>query len=150
VHSDRLALAFSPPDDATKVACENRTSRTKLEADLGYMLLIVEPTGQRRERTKDEGRQLYDRMLEFTADLKSRGVLKIGQSLRDNVDGVRVEVRQGKRALLDGPFSEAKEMVGGFFLLDCATREEAIAIASECPAAQWATVEVRELGPCFE
>jgi hypothetical protein len=40
-------------------------------------------------------------------------------------------------------------MVGGFFLLNCASREEAVAIASECPAAEWATVEVREFGPCF-
>jgi hypothetical protein len=41
-------------------------------------------------------------------------------------------------------------VVGGFFLLTCETREQAIAIARECPAAQWATVEVREFGPCFE
>jgi hypothetical protein len=51
--------------------------------------------------------------------------------------------------VLDGPFAEAKEMVGGFFLLDCATREEAVAIARECPAAEWATVEVRATGPCY-
>ena len=40
-------------------------------------------------------------------------------------------------------------MIGGFFLLDCDTREEALALAAECPAAAWATVEVRELGPAF-
>jgi hypothetical protein len=58
-------------------------------------------------------------------------------------------MRDGKRSTIDGPFAEAKEMVGGFFLLDCNSKEQAIAIAAECPAAQWATVEVRELGPCF-
>jgi len=41
-------------------------------------------------------------------------------------------------------------MVGGFFLLNCATREEALAIAGECPAAEWLTVEVREVAACFE
>jgi hypothetical protein len=41
-------------------------------------------------------------------------------------------------------------MIGGIFLLTCKTREQAIAIAGECPAAKWATIEVRELGPCFE
>jgi hypothetical protein len=40
-------------------------------------------------------------------------------------------------------------MVGGFFLLNCATREEALAIAAECPAAAWASVEVRATGPCY-
>jgi hypothetical protein len=51
--------------------------------------------------------------------------------------------------VLDGPFAEAKEMVGGFFLLDVATRDEAVAIAGQCPAAEWATVEVRSIGPCY-
>lgn len=116
---------------------------------MSYMLLIVEPPGQRDARTEQEGRAVYQRMLDFSADLKSRGLLSISQSLKSDRDGVRVRVRDGKRSLVDGPFSEAKEMVGGFFLLQCKTREEAIAIATECPAAQWATVEVRELGPCF-
>jgi len=41
-------------------------------------------------------------------------------------------------------------MIGGFFLLTCQTRDEALAIAQRCPAAQWATVEVRSLAPCYE
>jgi hypothetical protein len=40
-------------------------------------------------------------------------------------------------------------MISGFFLLDNVTREEVIALAAECPAAQWASVEVRELAPCY-
>jgi hypothetical protein len=116
---------------------------------MSYMLLIVEPVGQRRERTEDEGRALYDTMLKFSADLKERGLLTVSQSLRSDAEAVRVQVRQGKRTLIDGPFAEAKEMVGGYFLLTCKTKEEAVTIAAECPAAQWATVEVREFGPCF-
>jgi hypothetical protein len=60
-----------------------------------------------------------------------------------------VRVRGGQAQVLDGPFAEAKEMIGGFFLLDCRTREEALAIARACPAAEWATVEVRETAPCY-
>jgi len=116
---------------------------------MSYMLLIVEPAGQRAGRTEAEGRVLYDRMLKFSESLKARGVLKISQSLRSDEQGVRVQKRDGKPITVDGPFTETKEMIGGFFLLDCETREEAIAIASECPAAEFATVEVRELGPCY-
>lgn len=116
---------------------------------MAYMLLIIEPAGRRRERSEEEGRALYERMLRFSAGLKARGLLKASQSLRSDSEGIRVRVRNGKRTLLDGPFSESKEMVGGFFLLDCETREQAVAIAAECPAAEWATVEVREFGPCF-
>lgn len=116
---------------------------------MSYMLLIIEPIGQRRERTEAEGRELYDQMLRFSADLKQRGLLTLSQSLRTDAEGVRVQRRNGKRTLIDGPFAEAKEMVGGFFLLDGVTKDQAIALAAECPAAAWATVEVRELGPCF-
>lgn len=114
---------------------------------MSYMLLIIEPVGQRQSRTDDEGRGLYERMLRYADDLKRRGLLLAAQSLK--TDAARMQVRNGRQALVDGPFAEAKEMVGGYFLLDCATHAEAVAIAAECPAAQWATVEVREFGPCF-
>ena len=113
-----------------------------------YLLLITEHGERRRNRPAEEGRLAYERMLRFTEDLKARGVHKASDSLRSDAEGVRIEVRGGKRTVLDGPFAESKEIVGGFFYLDCATKEEAIAIASECPAAEWATIEVREIGPC--
>ncbi len=115
-----------------------------------YMLLIMERREQRRSRSPEEGRAVYDRMLRFTDDLQARGLLLASQSLRSDREGVRVEVRGGKPTLLDGPFSESKEMVGGFFYLDCQTKAEAVAIAEACPAAEWSTVEVREVGPCYE
>jgi hypothetical protein len=117
---------------------------------MSYVLLIVEPTGIRESRSLAEGQALYDRMLAFSANLKERGLLTMGQSLRTDADGVRLRRRGGQLSVVDGPFAEAKEMVGGFFLLTCKSREEALAVARECPAAEWATVEVRELGPCFE
>ena len=92
----------------------------------------------------------YDRMLRFTEDLKTRGVLKASDALRSDAEGVRVESRGGKRSIVDGPFAESKEIVGGFFLIDCQTKEQAIEIANACPAAEWATVEVREVGVCFD
>lgn len=124
-----------------------------------YMLLIVEPTEQRQTRTEAEGRELYDRMLKFGEGLKSKGLFLGSESLRSQADAVRVKVRGDKvngdkgngdiATVIDGPFAEAKEMIGGFFLLNCETKAEAIAIAKECPAAQWCTVEVRELAPCY-
>jgi len=116
---------------------------------MSYMLLIHEPHGQRAERGREAGEQAYDRMLRFAADLKARGVLVAAESLVSDDRATRVEVRDGRTRTIDGPFTEAKEMVGGYFRLTCATREEALSIAAECPAAQWCTVEVREVGPCF-
>lgn len=116
---------------------------------MSFLLLIVEPIGQRAQRTPEAGQAAYDSMVQFADDLQSRGVLQAAQSLKSEREGVKLQVRDGRQRLLDGPYAEAKEMVGGFFLLNCDTREEAIAIAAECPAAQWCTVEIRELGPCF-
>lgn len=117
---------------------------------MSYMLLIIEPVGQRRTRNEAEGRQAYDSMVRFGQGLKERGLLLASESLQSASQGARVTVREGRTSIVDGPFAEAKEMIGGFFLLSCKTREEALAIAADCPAAQWCTVEVRGLGPCAD
>lgn len=115
---------------------------------MAFVLLIVEGPDDRSKRTADEAHLLYDKMMQFSQGLKSRGVLRAVESLKSQSDGTRVQARGGKRVTMDGPFAEAKEMVGGFFLLDVPTKDEALRIASECPAVEWATVEVRETGPC--
>ncbi|GAA0744260.1 YciI family protein [Ideonella azotifigens] len=114
-----------------------------------YMLLINEPTGQREARGRVEGEKVYARMLDFAATLQARGVLQAAQSLAGLEQATKVQVRDGQPRWVDGPFAEVKEMVGGYFLVDVPTREEALAIAAACPAAEWATIEVRNLGPCF-
>ena len=115
---------------------------------MSYMLLIVEPQGQRQTRSAQQGREVYRRMLEYTESLKARGVLIASNSLRESA--TRLSSRGGRSGVVDGPFTESKELVGGFFLVDCGTREQALRLAAECPAAEWATVEVREIGPCYE
>ena len=115
---------------------------------MAYMLLIVEPRGQRSTRARQEGEDLYQRMLDYGRSLQARSLLLGGDSLRE--PAARLSVRGGRQNVVDGPFTESKEFVGGFFLLDCATREQALSLAAECPAAAWATIEVREVGPCYE
>ncbi len=112
---------------------------------MSYVLLVLE----REDRTEwppAKARHAHESMVRFREALERRGLLKASEALRPASEGVRLEVRAGKRLVVDGPFAESKEIVGGFFLLDCATRDAAVAIASECPATEWATVEVREVG----
>jgi hypothetical protein len=115
---------------------------------MSYMLLIMEQAERRKHRAPGQGLVEREAMLNFQQGLKTRGIHLGGESLRSLTDGVRVEARNGKSKPLDGPFAEAKEIIGGFFHLDVATREEALAIARKCPASEYATVEVREVGPC--
>ncbi|MBV8036612.1 YciI family protein [Roseateles sp.] len=111
------------------------------------MLLIVEPVGQRAERGRTAGEAVYQRMLDFAAELKAEGLLlgvnSLGSAAR------RLTRRDGGAQVWDGPFAEAKEMVGGYFLLDTEDAAVALAWAERCPAAEWATVEIRGVGPCY-
>ena len=116
---------------------------------MAYMLLILEDPAQRGTRTRAEGEAVFQRMTDFARELKQQDKLLAVESLASQQKGARVQVRGGKAQVLDGPFAEAKEMIGGFFLLNCGTREEALDIARRCPAAEWATVEVRETAPCY-
>jgi hypothetical protein len=112
------------------------------------MLLILEPQGQRSARSLPQGQDVYGRMLDYSAQLQREGVLVAGESLHR--EAVRLSSREGEVSIVDGPFAEAKELIGGFFLLNCATREEALKYARACPAAAWATIEVRAIGTCYE
>ena len=114
-----------------------------------YLLLVIEARKDRESRSEDDGRALYDEMVRFGEDLANREKLLASRSLRPDKHGVRIQQRGTRPALLDGPFTESKEMIGGFYLVDCASREEAIAIAGQCPATRFATVEVRECAPCY-
>lgn len=116
---------------------------------MAYLLLILEQRSDRDQRTQAEGQAAYDSMSRWRDDLRRRGVLETAEALRPDRDGVRLSRRNGKRTLLDGPFTESKEMVGGFFLLNCESKAEAVAIAEGCPAVEYATVELRELAPCY-
>jgi hypothetical protein len=120
------------------------------EPDMPYLLLIVEPRGQRAAVPQEIAHRRYDAMMEFAGALQREGVLLRAESLRPDDHAVRVSRRapESRLSLVDGPFAEAKEMVGGFFLIDVASRDAAVAIAERCPAVDFATVEVRECAPC--
>ena len=113
-----------------------------------YMLLVVEQPGDRSALPAGEGDRRMGAMVQWGEDLASRGLLEASNSLRPHDEAVRVKVREGRPRLVDGPFAEAKEMIGGYFLLDCATFEDAVEIAHGCPAAAWAQIEVRRIGAC--
>lgn len=116
---------------------------------MAYVLFIHEPRGQREARSEAEGQAAYEQMVRWGRGLKERGLLLASESLKPDREAVQVRRREGRDTWLDGPYSEAREMIGGFFLLDGLSRAEAQALAAECPATAWATVELRETGPCF-
>jgi hypothetical protein len=79
----------------------------------------------------------------WIAEMERRGVRVLGQRLRPVRDSTTVRLRAGEVLVSDGPFTETKEQIGGFDILDCADLDEAIEVASKHPAASFGTLELR-------
>lgn len=84
-------------------------------------------------------------MMRFNKSLQEAGVLLALDGLHPPSAGARVRVVDGKVKVTDGPFAEAKEVVGGYWIIDVGSREEAIAWASRCPIGPDNTIEVRQV-----
>jgi len=84
-------------------------------------------------------------MMRFNKSLQEAGVLLALDGLHPPSAGARVRVVDGKVTVTDGPFAEAKEVVGGYWIIDVGSREEAIAWASRCPIGPDNTIEVRQV-----
>ncbi len=76
-------------------------------------------------------------------DLKANGQFLATAPLHATAMATSVRVRDGKRLVTDGPFAEAHEQLGGYFLIDAQDLDEAIGIAERIPGSRWGTVEVR-------
>ena len=107
------------------------------------MLLIVEPPGQRATRTRAEGEAAYAAMRAFGERLRERGQLVAVESLASHAQAARVQRQNGKTSVVDGPFAEAKELVGGIYLIEARDMDEAVEIAARIPSASVTGIEVR-------
>lgn len=82
----------------------------------------------------------------FVGELRESGHLLSGAKLAPSADAVTVREKNGRPVITDGPFAETKEQLGGYHLVECRDRQEAIAIAQRIPTlAAGGTVEVRPL-----
>ncbi|HYZ16331.1 MAG TPA: YciI family protein [Candidatus Acidoferrum sp.] len=84
-------------------------------------------------------------MMKYNEALQKAGVLLALDGLHPPSMGARVTFPGGKPKVSDGPFAEAKEVVGGYWMIQVRSREEAIAWASRCPAGENETIEVRQV-----
>jgi hypothetical protein len=78
-------------------------------------------------------------------DLQARGIWQMGDQLAPPRRAKSVRIRGGKKMVIDGPFAETKEAVGGFDLIECVSLAEAVEIAASHPMAEAGTIEVRPL-----
>jgi hypothetical protein len=84
-------------------------------------------------------------MMKYNEELQKAGVLLALDGLHPASEGARVTFAGGRPKVTDGPFAEAKEVVGGYWMIQVRSREEAIHWATRCPASPNETIEVRQV-----
>jgi hypothetical protein len=113
-----------------------------------YMLLVYESEADQAEQAEREaGLPMW---VELNRSLREAGLLVGVQRLRSVDSATSVRVRGGETEITDGPFAVTKEILAGYYVLDCADLDEALKYAARLPAARHGTVEVRPVMPVEE
>jgi hypothetical protein len=108
-----------------------------------YMLLIAADEAGMAYASEEEGRAIMGAYMAYTQAMKEAGVLRAGDALQPTSTATTVRVRDGKTQVLDGPYAEAKEQLGGYYLIDVPDLDAALSWAAKCPGASTGTMEVR-------
>jgi hypothetical protein len=106
-----------------------------------YMLMVYEEEVD--AATQAEREHVTPLLVELHAGLREAGLLVDVHRLHSTESATSVRVREGQTEITDGPFAVTKEVLAGYYILDCADLDEVIARAARLPMAPWATLEVR-------
>jgi hypothetical protein len=112
-----------------------------------YLLLIGTDDKNQTAPPKAEMEAIVQGHARFAQELRATGKMVHAERLRPDSDGSRIRVKAGQRQVMDGPFTETKEALGGFYLIECETREEAVEWAKKIPLGEGGYVEVRPIWP---
>ena len=110
-----------------------------------YLLLINDDESQWGAMPEDERNAIYAEYGTYTEELQSRGILVGANQLQPGDTATVVHVEDGKTLTTDGPFAETKEVLGGYYLIDVDTLDEALEWAARIPSARYGHIEVRPI-----
>jgi hypothetical protein len=113
------------------------------ETKMKYIALIYGDHDVWEAMSPDEQKAQYAEYGRFAEEARERGKMLGGDELESATTATTVRVRNGETLTTDGPFTETKEQLGGYFLLECDDLDEAIELAAKIPAARGGAVEVR-------
>ncbi len=110
-----------------------------------YMLLIYHDEKGWLDLPKDQLQAMVAAYGAFTQELIASGAMRAGSALRPVATATMVRVRNGKVLTTDGPFAETKEQLGGYYIIDVPSVDEAVKWAAKIPSANGGAVEIRPL-----
>lgn len=108
-----------------------------------YLCLAYEDERKFHEMSEAEWQALRQETLDYVDSLQRSGRLILTHPLGSATTAATVRIRGGNLSITDGPFAETKEQIGGFFLIEAATFEEAVQVATKWPSARIGSIEVR-------
>ena len=108
-----------------------------------YLLMIYSAEGAGPQPGSPEFDEMMQDYRSFSEDVQQRGIFEGGNALESVSAATTVRVRDGKSEITDGPFAETKEVLGGYYLLNCKDLDEALECAAKIPSAAFGSVEVR-------
>jgi len=110
-----------------------------------YLLTLYSDEKVWPTMTEEQKKQGYAAYMAYSEALKQAGALKGSNRLQPTTTATTVRTVDGKSQVLDGPYAESKEQLGGYFLIDVPDLDAAISWASRCPGSQHGIVEVRPI-----
>jgi hypothetical protein len=108
-----------------------------------YMLLIYSEPGSRDRYSEEDVEAMYEEYFALSRRLSEQGKYVSSRELQPSSTAKSVEVRDGETVTTDGPFAETKEVLGGYYLIEVDSADEAVEWAAQIPSARYGRVEVR-------
>lgn len=108
-----------------------------------YMLLIYGEESMWAGLSPEKAAEEMGAYMAYTQELAQAGALISGDELQPVATAKTLSISAGKQKVVDGPFAETKEALGGYYLIKAETQEEALAWAAKCPGARYGRIEVR-------
>jgi hypothetical protein len=115
-----------------------------------YMLLIYGAGDSWQELTPEQQQAIGAEYFAFTEELRASGKMVAGDALQPISTATSVRIRDGETLTTDGPFAETKEVLGGYYLIDVDSLDEALEWGAKVPGAKYGTIEVRPVVTDYE
>jgi Uncharacterized protein conserved in bacteria len=110
-----------------------------------YILLIYGNEAAMQAASKEETDRMHAAYMAYTEAMKNAGVIAGGDRLRPTATATTVRVANGKTNVLNGPYAETREQLGGFYMIDVPDMDAALTWAARCPGASHGAIEVRPI-----
>ena len=110
-----------------------------------FMMLLPCPPEPLEKLTAAPNKEIVTSMRKYNDEMKKAGIFLLAEGLHATSKGFRMKVKDGKRVVTDGPFTETKEVIAGFWLIQVKSKEEALEWAKRCPLPENGLIEVRQV-----